>query len=614
MRLSALRLTLFAALAGLLALSAQAVSPQSARASTRLPLHAATERLGASLAAAGLGWQLVAPDGQSQDEFGREVALDGDTAVVGVPYEDYYSSPGVAYVFVRSGGTWNLQASLRAADGSNYEWFGASVAVSGDTIVVGAPRHPWGPATTGAAYVFTRSGGTWSQRTELVPADAAPDDGFGGAAAVDGSTALISGGGQVYVFTGSGADWSQQATLTGEGGIGSAVAVTGDTGVVGARGWGAAGGVNDAIGAAFVFVRAGGVWSQQARLTAADGQPGDYLGTSVALSGDTVVVGRGQGTGAAYVFTRAGTTWSQQAKLANPEPSSSYPDCFGTSVALVGNTALVGSPYADYTYGNDNQGAAYLFERSGTTWHQQATVTAPGGAAGDNFGDAAAMSGDVALIGAPLDDVDHGGWLSVDQGAAYLLELDQTAPQTRASLAPSANAVGWNRGPVTVTLSATDAGSGVAATYFRRGGSGGYARYFGTAKPVVAVNGRTDLWYYSTDRAGNAGTPAKVTVRIDTTRPTTAALASARVRRGRVVTLRMRINDSISPQARVTVRAYRNGMLRQTLGLGVRPTNADIGYRYRCRLAKGRYVWKVFATDLAGNSQWQIGHRTLTVW
>ena len=553
--------------------------------------------------------RLTAFDGQSHDELGRDVALDGDTAVVGVPYEDYYSSPGVAYVFVRSGDVWALQASLRAADGADNEWFGESVAVSGDTIVVGAPRHPWGSASTGSAYVFTRTGTTWSQRAELTADDGVNGDSFGSAAALDGTTALVSGGGRVYVFTGAGDSWSQQATLTADPpGIGSSVAVTGDTAIVGATGWGSSGGVNDAIGAAYVFVRSGTTWTQEARLTANDGQAGDYLGASVAVSGDTVLVGRGQGTGAAYVFTRSGTTWSQQAKLEDPG-SSGYPDCFGTSVALVGDTALVGSPYTDFTSGNDNRGAVYLFARSGTTWTLQAGVASADGAAGDNFGYAAAMSGTTALVGAPLDDVNG----SIDQGSAYVVQLDTTVPQTSAALAPGANAADWNRGPVTVTLAATDAGSGVAATYVRLGGTGGYAPYVDTAKPVVAANGSTDVWYFSTDHAGNAEAPAKVTVRIDTTRPRTVALADVSVRRGGGATLRLRVNDTVSPQARVSVRIYRGTTLRKTLALGLRGTGSEIAYRYRCTLPKGRYVWKVYATDLAGNTQSQVGHRTLTV-
>lgn len=605
---------LSATVAAFLAVTGQALTPLDAHASTAAPVPESAER-GADgsqrqpLPFSSLWWLLTAPDGQSHDEFARAVALDGNTAVVGVPYEDYYSSPGVAYVFVRSGGTWALQATLTAADGADGEWFGASVAVSGDTIVVGAPRHPWGQNATGSAYVFTRSGSTWSQRTELTADDAANGDFFGGAAALDGSTAVIGAGSAnaAYVFTGSGASWSQQSKLTGDGSFGTAVAVTGDTAIVGAQWWGSAGGVNDPLGAAFVFVRSGTTWTQQARLTAADGEHGDYFGASVALSGETALVGRGQGKGAAYVYTRSGSAWSQQAKLQDPG-SSSYPDCFGTSVALVGDTALVGSPYTDFTYGNDSQGAAYLFARSGTTWTQQAMLTASDSAAGDSFGYAAAMSGSTALIGAPTHDVAG----HIDQGSAYALQLDNHAPHTTIGLAPAANAAGWNRGPVTVTLIASDVGSGVDTTYVRSG-TGGYAQYVDTAKPVVSANGTTDIWYYSTDLAGNAETPAKATVSIDTTRPATEALGGTRVRRGRAVTLRMRVNDSVSPRAQVTVRIYRSSVLRKTLRLGLRSTNSDIGYRYLCRLAKGRYVWKVYATDLAGNTQSQIGRSTLRV-
>ena len=580
---------------------------------TSVPLAATA--LEAPLASSPQQTLLTASDGQSHDEFGRDVALDGDTAVVGVPFEDDYSSPGAAYVFVRSGGTWEPQATLRAADGADYEWFGASVAVSGDTVVVGAPRHSWPADSTGSVYVFTRSGSTWSQRAELTADDAADGDHFGGAVALEGTTAVVSGGGAAYVFTGSGASWSQQARLgdgTGGEGFGTAVAVNADTVLVGAQWWGSAGGVNDPLGAAYVFVRSGTTWSLQTRLTASDGQHGDYFGASVALSGETALVGRGQGTGAAYVFTRSGTTWSQQARIADPD-SASYAPCFGTSVALVGDTALVGAPYTDFTYGNDNRGAAYLFQRSGSTWVAAGALAAGDGAAGDNFGYAAALSGSTALIGAPLDDVSHGGYADIDQGSAYAVELDGDAPHTSVGLAPAANPAGWHRGPVTVTLTATDTGAGVAATYVRQGGAADYTQYVDSAKPVVSANGITDVWYYSTDHAGNVETPAKVTVRIDATRPTTQALADVSVRHGRRATLRLRVNDAVSARAQVTVRIYQRSVLQQTLALGLRSTGTEVGQRFLCTLAPGRYVWKVYATDLAGNTQSQVGQRHLTV-
>jgi hypothetical protein len=162
-------------------------------------------------------------------------------------------------------------------------------------------------------------------------------------------------------------------------------------------------------------------------------------------------------------------------------------------------------------------------------------------------------------------------------------------------------------------LSATDDVSGVDETYYRLGGVGAYSVYDAAAKPVVSTNGLTRVWFYSRDTAGNDETAKSLSVRIDTTRPVTKALAKATVRRGGKVTLRLRVNDAVSPKATVTVKIYKGAALKRTLRLGLRRTNAEIRYSYTCRLARGTYTWKVYATDLAGNQQVKIGYKTLTV-
>jgi hypothetical protein len=168
------------------------------------------------------------------------------------------------------------------------------------------------------------------------------------------------------------------------------VAVSGSTVVVGADS------KNSFTGAAYVFVRSGTAWHQQARLTAADPAQDSVFGDSVAISGPTVVVGAnhvlGSGTGAAYVFVRSGTAWSQQAKLTAPGPATI--DYFGWSVAIVGSTVVVGAP------GQTSPGAAYVFVRSGTAWPQQAKLTAADGASGDFFGGSVAIWRSTAVVGA----------------------------------------------------------------------------------------------------------------------------------------------------------------------------------------------------------------------
>jgi hypothetical protein len=360
--------------------------------------------------------KLTASDGAAGDWFGYSVALSGDTALVGAFLDD--DAKGSAYVFVRSGTTWSQQAKLTASDGAALDCFGLSVTLSGDTALVGAFGDD---GYKGSAYVFVRSGTIWSQQAKLTASDGAAGDRFGYAVALSGDTALVGAvfdevgtntlQGSAYVFVRSGTIWSQQAKLTASDGaasdyFGSSVASSGDTALVGAHG-------DDSLkGSAYVFVRSGTTWSQQAKLTASDGAASDYFGISVASSGDTALVGAYEDDslkGSAYVFVRSGTTWSQQAKLTAADGAAN--DYFGRSVALSGDTALVGA------YGDDSlKGSAYVFVRSGATWSQQAKLTAADGAASDYFGISVALSGDTALVGAYWDTVGA----NPNQGSAYV--------------------------------------------------------------------------------------------------------------------------------------------------------------------------------------------------
>jgi hypothetical protein len=311
-------------------------------------LRAAVRRtLGATAASAGRAFQqakLTASDGVSFDRFGVSVAISGPTAVVGAFGQN--NQTGAAYVFVRSGTAWSQQAKLTASDAHTFDNFGASVAISGLTVVVGADmKHDF----TGAAYVFVRSGTAWSQQAKLTASDGK------------------------------------------RGSFGVSVAISGSTVVVGAEA------KNFFTGAAYVFVRTGTVWHQQARLTASDPAKDSVFGDSVAVSGSTAVVGAnhvfGSGIGAAYVFVRSGTAWHQQAKLTAPGPATI--DYFGNSVAIAGSTAVVGAP------GQTSPGAAYVFVRSGTAWSQQAKLTASDAASRGFFGGSVAIWRSTAVVGAP---------------------------------------------------------------------------------------------------------------------------------------------------------------------------------------------------------------------
>ena len=341
--------------------------------------------------------ELTAADAAAEDIFANSVAISGSTAVVGAPFKN--SETGAAYVFVRSGTAWSQQAELTASDAAVNDRLGWSVAISGSTVVVGAPNKN---SNTGAAYVFVRSGTAWSQQGKLTAADAAVNDLLGWSVAISGSTAVVGAPGRsgstgaAYAYVRSGTVWSQQAELTAADGadfdeFGVSVGISGSTAVMGARV------KNSNAGAAYVFVRSGTAWSQQAELTAADGAANDYFGTSVAIARSTVVVGapsKNSSTGAAYVFVRSGTVWSQQAELTAADGASG--DSFGTSVAISGTTAMVGAPNKD-----SSTGAAYVFARSGTAWPQQAKLTAADATAGDQFGYSVGISGPTAVVGAP---------------------------------------------------------------------------------------------------------------------------------------------------------------------------------------------------------------------
>ncbi len=379
------------------------------------------------------------------DQFGYSVAVSGETMVVGAPYEssdatsvngnqtnDYVGSSGAAYVFVRSGTTWKQQAYLKASNAEANDRFGWSVAVSGDTVVVGAIAEA-GSATaingipnnsapaSGAAYVFARTGTNWTQQAYLKASNAGSGDRFGWAVAVSGDTVVV------------GAD--SEAS--------SAIGVNGSQTN------------NNAAyaGAAYVFVRSGTNWIQQAYLKASNTGEFDSFGSSVAVSGDTVVVGAFMedsgatgvngnqndnsltDSGAAYVFVRNGMNWTQQAYL--KAANAGRNDYFGYSVGVAGDTTIVGAylESSNATGVNGNQsdnsaagsGAAYMFVRIGTNWVQQAYLKASNTAGADWFGASVAVSADTVVVGAYEEDSNATGVngnqtdnSASDSGAAYV--------------------------------------------------------------------------------------------------------------------------------------------------------------------------------------------------
>jgi len=446
---------------------------------------------------------LKASNTGQNDRFGSSVAVSGDTVVVGAPGEDSNatgvngnqasnSAPdsGAAYVFVRNGQVWSQQAYLKASNTGADDRFGGTVAISGNTIVIGAygedssatgvngNQADNSASLSGASYVFVRSGGTWSQQAYLKASNTETFDLFGWVVAVSGDTVVVgatgedsnatgvngnqasngaSDSGAAYVFIRSGTSWSQQAYLKASNtgafdNFAHAVAASDDRIVVGATNEDSnATGVdgnqenNSAsnAGAAYVFVRTGGAWSQQAYLKASNTDPNDQFGFSVGISADTVVVGaHGEASsdtgvdgnqesdsspyaGAAYIFVRSGGVWSQQAYL---KASSVWTqDQFGTSAAISGDMVVVGALGRDS--GGVDAGAAFVFARSAGSWSEVAFLLASNAGAGDQFGRAVAASGDIVVVGADREssnatgvngngDNDSAPW----SGAAYIFD------------------------------------------------------------------------------------------------------------------------------------------------------------------------------------------------
>lgn len=394
--------------------------------------------------------KLLASGLSSDARFGIEVAMssDGNTLLIGAFTES--DSPeidnGAAYVFVRSGNTYTQQARLLASDKESSAAFGRSVAISsdGNTALIGASGEDSSSySSNGAAYVFTRSGSTWTQQQKLLASDLQTNDFFGISVSLsaDGNTALVGASGEsttptvyngaAYVFTRSGGTWTeQQKLLASDKGsfddFGTSVALSsnGDTALIGA--------LNNSEpplsynGAAYVFTRSGGTWTQQQKLSASDKVSSDNFGVSVDLSadGDTALIGAFDvstsplsNNGAAYVFIRSSGTWTEQQKLlANDRATIDY---FGESVALSadGNTALIGAP-GESTSPRLGNGAAYVFTRSGSNWSEQQKLLARDYSTNEDFGRSVAISTDAntVLIGAFLEDT----FPYTNNGAAYI--------------------------------------------------------------------------------------------------------------------------------------------------------------------------------------------------
>jgi phosphopantetheinyl transferase len=412
--------------------------------------------------------KLVASDRAEGDSFCWSISISGDYAIVGAYSEDddasgdnTLSAAGSAYIFKLDGTSWSQKAKLMASDRAAGDNFGTSVSISGDYAIIGAVRED----DKGSAYIFMRDGSNWSQQAKLVAADRAVDDKFGVSVSISGDYAIVgahfededasgnntqSNAGSAYIFMRDGINWSQGAKLVASDRaridyFGHSVSISGDYAIVGASN------TTRGAGSAYIFMRDGTSWSQQAKLVASDKGPDDCFGDRVSISGDYAIVGayrededasgnnRLLDAGSAYIFKRDGTNWSQQAKLVASDRAEN--DWFGISISISGDYAIVGAYSEDEdASGNntlDGAGSAYIFKRDGTSWSQKAKLVASDRAQWDLFGNSVSISDDYAIVGAQGEDEDASGNNTLD-GAGSIYIFNMPAPEVSAINIPSA--------------------------------------------------------------------------------------------------------------------------------------------------------------------------------
>ena len=310
--------------------------------------------------------ELTASNGTSGDLFGLAVAVSGDTVIVGAPGSWPGASPpggtvvGAVYVFVRNGDAWTEEAKLTASNGAPGDAFGAALSMSGDLAIIGAPNHTAsGKAGAGAVYVFARSGTTWTQEAELTASDGTVGADFGAGVSVNGGTILVGAPGSMvepsgapgaaYVFTRSGTTWTQEAEILGQGsGFGYAVSLSGDMAVVSAPFINV--GSVEWAGMVYVYTRSGATWTLETQLFALDGEVADNIGTFLSLSGGTVLAGVRPGpTAKAYVFARSGGAWVQEAEIRMPLPTPGLTNML-QGLSLSGSTAFLGGGSGGFVF------------------------------------------------------------------------------------------------------------------------------------------------------------------------------------------------------------------------------------------------------------------------
>ena len=371
-------------------------------------------------------------------------AISGDTLAL--------SNNSGALVYTRTGTTWTQQQLLEPPFPQTEIGFGHALAIDGDTLIVSSGLGGGSSdSNRGAAYIFTRTGTTWTEQARLEGSDVVDHSSFGFSVAIEGDTAIVGASafldpgqpGDVYVFTRTGTTWTEQAKLAGPSGtqaFGWSVDINGDTIIVGDDVYIPMPGLE--VGGAFVYTRTGTTWTQQQILLPSTSVNDSTFGHAVSIDGDTAIVSapREANEGFVYIFTRAGTTWTEQARLQGSETSQQ--DRLGRSITVIGDTAVIGGSARE-----PGLGASYVFTRTGTTWTQQTRLVAADTTISQQFGPQTVFDGSTIVVAAGSIDAstyvfeaattDLDDWIydatsdsiSTEQGEAdrFQLEITSTA-------------------------------------------------------------------------------------------------------------------------------------------------------------------------------------------
>lgn len=416
----------------------------------------------------------VATDRALADLFGYSVSISGDYAIVGAKQEDhnatggqFLDNAGAAYILRNNSGTWTVVQKIVAADRAADDEFGTSVAIWGDYAIVGAPRKTATVgfelnSAAGAAYVFKNTNGTWSQLQKIQASDREFGDEFGYSVAISENYVIIgapyedeyvnglspaSNKGSAYIYTKGETTWMDGQKIVGNSvgngdNFGWSVGISEDYAVIGtpresqiASG---GGGLLTDAGSTYIFRKfSSGTWTQMQSINALDKGAGDEFGTSVAISGDYVIVGAMfedhnatgganlSDAGSAYIFERDGGTWTQINKIVASDRAAG--DNFGVSVSISGEYAIVGAYNEDEdpTGGNtlNNSGSAYIFKNISGNWAQANKIVSSDRGGSDLFGYSVAISGDYAIAGAYNEDENQAGGNTLgNAGSSYIFK------------------------------------------------------------------------------------------------------------------------------------------------------------------------------------------------